>query len=313
MLARLGGTAPVAWARIVIPAAAAIPATVPRWAWVPAGIQFGPGRLLGPAAPAEQPALPGAALVGRLGERLEDAIQAVEVGHQPTAALRDVATARRLGGPAPVCTGRICTGPVRTGPVGTAAAGTAAPAATMFFRFRLDGAGNDPARVRPSLTTRIGRLRGLACRADGKRAARGLSRRTAPPSTVPAARHRRGRPMTSDIPPGRRSTAPGTIRSTRPHRDGTAPGGSIPSGRPRRPEPTSRCVRPGRLARATAGSIPAGRPRRRWAAPRPAGIRLARHPSRSGRTAGPRTSQACVRLPVPPAGPTAGTRTGWPG
>jgi hypothetical protein len=186
-----------------------------------------PDRVLAPVAPAEQPAFAAAALVGRLRKRLKDAVQAVQVGHQATAALRRLAAARRLAGAAsvgatpvrsgpvrtpPIRTGPAGTGPVRTtslsttpvgcGPVGTAPPETAPPAVAAFVWFWLgcavnNRARNDPAPAQPSLSIRIGRV--LVGRPGREPAPRGLGRRATPPR----------------IPAGRccRSAAPGTLRS----------------------------------------------------------------------------------------------------
>jgi hypothetical protein len=235
LFARSGGTARAAWARVVVPVAPAISAAAPRWAQVTdVGIirVVAPDRVLAPVAPAEQPAFAAATLVGRLRKRLKDAVQAVQVGHQATAALRRLAAARHLAGTAsvgaasvgatpvrsgpvrtpPVRTGPAGTGPVRTtslsttpvgcGPVGTAPPETAPPAVAAFVWFWLgcavnDRARNDPAPARASLVIRIGRV--LVGRPGREPAPRGLGRRAAPPR----------------IPAGRccRSAAPGTLRS----------------------------------------------------------------------------------------------------
>lgn len=191
-----------------------------------------PDRVLAPVAPAEQPAFAAAALVGRLRKRLKDAVQAVQVRHQATAALRRLAAARHLAGTAsagtasvgtasvgtapvrtgPVRTGPAGTAPVRTtslsttavscGPVGTAPPETAPPAVAAFVWFWLgcavnNRARNNPAPVRACLAIRIGRV--LVGRPGREPAPRGLDRRAAPPR----------------IPAGRccRSAAPGTLRS----------------------------------------------------------------------------------------------------
>ena len=194
MLARPGGVAPVTWSRIVVPAAPAIPAAAPRWSRVSAtGIRVSaPDRLLATAAPAEQPAPAAAALVGQLGKLLEHAVQAIEVGHETAAALRRLTAARRL-----TATRRLAdvapvrSPPVRTVLVGAPPPGTAPPAAAAFFRFGLDGAGNDPAPARPSLAIRIRGFPGRAGRGVHKRASRRLRGRATPPGPISVGRPRR--------------------------------------------------------------------------------------------------------------------------
>jgi hypothetical protein len=164
ILAPLGRTAPVALARIVIPAAPAVPAAASRRSrvglagsiWLAA-----PDRVLAAVAPAEKPAASAAALVGRVRERLEDPVQAVQVGHQAAAALRRLAAARRVVG----------AGPVGAALVGAASPGIAPPGAAGFAWFRLHGARDDPAPARPSLVSRIGRLEAGPARPGRRRRA----------------------------------------------------------------------------------------------------------------------------------------------
>ena len=200
MLAGAGGAAPVAWSRIVVPAAPAIPAAAPRWSRVSAtGIRVSaPDRLLATAAPAEQPAPAAAALVARLGKLLEHAVQAIEVGHETAAALRRLtATGRLTAARRLTATRRLAdvapvrSPPVRTVLVGAPPPGTAPPAAAAFFRFGLDGAGNDPAPARPSLAIRIRGFPGRAGRGGHKRAPRWLRGRAAPPCPISVRRPRR--------------------------------------------------------------------------------------------------------------------------
>ncbi len=193
MLIRPGGMAPVARAPIVVPAAPATPAMAARWGRVSVpGIRVAaPDRLLAAVAPAEQPALTAAALVGRLGKLLEHAVQAVEVGHQAAAALRRLVATRRLAGVGPLRIRSVGTVPVGTPP------GAGPAAATACFRFVLDGARDDPAPAGPSLGIRIHGLGGRASRADRKRAPRRLRRRGIPPCAIAARRPGGGVPAPS--------------------------------------------------------------------------------------------------------------------
>ena len=256
--------------------------------------------------------------------------------------LRCGASPRPGGSPRPARARSAAVAPVRSPPVrtvlvGAPPPGTAPPAAAAFFRFGLDGAGNDPAPAGPSLAIRIRGFPGRAGRARPQTRApkAALSRhstgcRPGPPAPAPRARARHPGQLTQ-APPAHAQRRPGpqhraARRHARKHpaswpgrhwpttsgvparsagRHGATPGG-IPARRPGRHQPTTRGIPSAWLRRS--GAAPGSIPAPGFGRPGTAGGR--------GRTSGrgsapavrPRAAAGPRREPAGPGWP--GTRTG---